>query len=223
MNKILVVEDDIAIREKLVEFVSGEFDEIYQTDNEIDAYSIYQEKSPELLILDINLKYGNGLSLLRKIRKHDHNVKAIVLSAFNDANFLMEAIDLKLIKYLVKPIKRKEFKEAIELARLESEQYTINRKKILKLSSDYVWDYQSQTLLYKNETVELSHKETQLLSLMCDNKNVDLSYANIANLLWNYDTDDKTNAIKTIVKKLRKHIPKEVLINVYGIGYRLCV
>jgi DNA-binding response OmpR family regulator len=218
---ILIVEDEVLIRKKLVEYVKLEYQTIYEADSEDGALKVYKDKKPDLLILDINLREGSGLSLLRKIREYDHSTKAIVLSAFDDREYLMEAIDLKLTKYLVKPVKRKEFKEALIAVEKELKIFKVESQNILEFQDGYIWDYKKEQLLQNDHIVTLGSKEYELLKLFCDNPNKELTYEDISNYIWDYTPADKTNAIKVVLKKLRKNIPKDTIINIYGIGYKL--
>jgi DNA-binding response OmpR family regulator len=218
---ILIVEDEIPIRKKLVEYVKFDYKNVYEASSENEAFKIYKEKKPNLIILDINLKEGNGLNLLRNIRQNDHKTRAIVISAYSHNEYLMEAIDLKLSKYIIKPITRKSFKEALEVVQKEIDKFSIENNEILELSKNYKWDYKKKELVHENKTLSLGSKEHQLLKLFCDNVNRVLSYENIANELWNYTLNDKKNSIKIIIKKLRKNLPKDIIENIYGIGYKL--
>jgi YesN/AraC family two-component response regulator len=156
---ILIVEDEVLIRKKLVEYVKLEYQTIYEADSEDGALKVYKDKKPDLLILDINLREGSGLSLLRKIREYDHSTKAIVLSAFDDREYLMEAIDLKLTKYLVKPVKRKEFKEALIAVEKELKIFKVESQNILEFQDGYIWDYKKEQLLQNDHIVTLGSKE----------------------------------------------------------------
>ncbi|MEA2029794.1 MAG: response regulator transcription factor [Campylobacterota bacterium] len=221
MLTVLIVEDEIELREKLAQYLKFDYEDVYEASSEDEAYAIYRDKKPDILILDINLKVGNGLNLLRNIRQNDHTTKAIVISAYSNQDYLMEAVDLKLSKYIVKPITRRAFKEALDIVQKELSMFSIQNNTIFDLSSEYRWNYEKEKLFYKDKTIKLGSKEHQLLKLLCDNRDKLLTYDDISNLLWDYDFSDKKNSIKIIVKKLRKNLPEGILVNVYGTGYKL--
>ena len=218
---ILVVEDEEGIRKKIVEYLNIQYKNIYEASNEKDAYKIYNEKKPNLLLVDINLTHGNGLNFLRTVRKKDQQTKAIVVSAYSEVEYLMEAIDLKLTQYLVKPVERKSLKDALDLAQEEIKTYSITRNEIITLDSDYVWDKEKDTLLFHNEQVTLGSKEHKLLKLLLSNLHKVFDYDEISYELWDYEPADKLNSIKIIIKKLRAKLPKGIIQNEYGIGYSI--
>ncbi len=123
--KILFVEDDQVIRENYVAYLKMMFSEVYEAKDGEEAYALYKIKKPDLMIVDINLPKLTGLELLKKIRENDHTTKAIMLTAHTDKSFLLEAIQLKLTQYLVKPVSSKDLNEALELTIKELLQYNV--------------------------------------------------------------------------------------------------
>ena len=99
--KILLVEDEKAIKENYVTYLKMFFEEVYEAEDGEKAYELYKTKKPDIMIIDINIPKLNGLDLLEKIRQNDHSTKAILLTAHSDKSFLFKAIPLKLVKYLV--------------------------------------------------------------------------------------------------------------------------
>ncbi len=219
--KILVVEDEIAIREKIVEYLKFDYDFVYEASNETEAFKIYREKKPDLLILDINLNESDGLDFLSRVRLKDHQTKAIIISAYSDKEYLMRAIDLKLSAYITKPITRKGFKQALQKVQNEMKLYTVCNNDFIDLGEGYIWDLQKNNLLYNSEIVSLGSKEYMLLKLFCNNPFQEFSYEDISYHIWDYTLNDKINSIKILIKKLRKKIPQDAIVNIYGYGYKL--
>jgi len=112
--KILFVEDEKAIRDNYIQYLKIFFSEVYEAEDGDKAYQIYNEKKPDIIILDINIPKLNGLDLLKKIRENDYITKVIMLTAHTDKKFLLDASSLQLTRYLVKPVSRKNLKEALE-------------------------------------------------------------------------------------------------------------
>jgi len=121
---ILLVEDEIEIRHNFVLYLKHFFKAVYEASNGNEAYSIYKDKKPDIMIIDINLPSMNGLELLSKIRQNDHTTRALMLTAHAHSEYLMKATELKLTKYLLKPISRAELKEALELTIGELQRFT---------------------------------------------------------------------------------------------------
>ncbi len=76
-------------------------------------------------------------NFLKKIRENDYTTKAIMLTAHTDKEFLLDAISLQLTRYLVKPVSRKDLKEALDFSIMELLKYTVSpiQKKLIYLKT----------------------------------------------------------------------------------------
>lgn len=221
LYNILFVEDEKATRDNYVRYLKRYFLDVYEADNGEDAYKIYKEKKPHILIVDINIPKLNGIELLKKIRKDDHTTKAIILSAHSQTNYLLEAAELKLTKYLVKPISREELKSALNLVLKELCNFNVSAKKVLYLKENFYWDFDSKELFSSATSILLTNKEKKILSILISNLNRTFTYDEIIVKVWYSYEEDKIDALKTIIKNLRKKLPRDTIKNIYGIGYRL--
>lgn len=218
---ILFVEDEDALRENYVRYLKRHFRNVYEAEDGEKAYTIYKEKKPHILIIDINIPKLNGLDLLTKIREYDHTTKAIMLTAQSGKNDLLEAVSLKLTKYLIKPISRDELKGALNLAVSELSNFDVSSKKVLLLKDLFSWDYNSRELLENNKPITLTNKERKILSLLLSNISKRFTYDEIIYYVWADDEEDKLDALKTIIKNLRKKLPNDTILNLYGTGYKI--
>ena len=218
---ILFVEDEKAIRDNYVRYLNRYFENVYEAQDGEEAYEIYKEKKPQILIVDLNIPKLNGLELLRKIRETDHNVKAIMLTAHTESKFLIEATSLKLTKYLVKPVNRSTLKSALDLAISELSNFNFISKKFITLKENYLWDLNNEELIKNGNSILLTNKERKILSMFFKNINKIMSYDDIIMEVWYDYEEDKIDALKTIIKNLRKKLPKDTIINVFGVGYKV--
>ncbi|MBU0721372.1 response regulator transcription factor [bacterium] len=218
---ILFIDDEEALRSNYVQYLKRYFRNVYEAGDGETAYKIYQEKRPQIMLVDINIPRLNGIDLMKKIRKTDHSVKAIMLTAHSNNSYLLQAIELKLTKYLLKPISRKELNSGLDLVLQELSQFDISPKKIVVLKENFIWNYDMQELLHFNNSVLLTNKERKILVLLFSAPKSIFSYDEIILDVW-YDYDeDKINALKTIIKNLRKKLPKDTIKNIFGIGYKI--
>lgn len=218
---ILFVEDEAAIRQNYVRYLKRHFHEVYEAANGQEAYEVYLQKKPQILIVDINLPKMNGLELVQKIRQKDLATKVIMLTAHSDTSYLLEASELKLTKYLVKPVSRDELSAALKLSIRELSHFKITSKLHIFLQDGFIWDCDRKELLLHNNEVLLTNKERKVLTLLLTNPNTTFSYDDIIFDVW-YDTsDDRIDALKTIIKNLRKKLPSECIKNVFGVGYKI--
>lgn len=219
-NTILYVEDEVEILKNIKEYLESYFLKVYTAQDGKKAYELFNKYKPDVLILDINIPLLNGLDLANKIREKDKNVKIIILSAYSDKDKLLFATALKLTKYLIKPVSPKLFKETLELLALEIKN---DPCKFLRISMDCLWDKEEEHLLINSQVIELSQKEHLLLKLFVKNKGFTVTYEDIMFHLWedSYEKEISIDSVKNQVSHLRKKLPENCLISVYGKGYIL--
>ena len=219
--KILFVEDDQVIRENYVTYLKMFFSEVFEAEDGEKAYELYKLKKPDIMIIDINIPKLNGLDLLERIRENDYSTKAIMLTAHSDKSFLLKAVGLKLTRYLVKPVSRKDLKEALKLTIDEVLKFNVITVQKIDLPDDYSWDFQLKELKYHNVIVELTNKEKIFLELLFSHKNRVFSYDEISDDVWGYDDSIPLNGLKNIVKRLRKKLPEDTILNIFNEGYKI--
>ncbi|MDQ7066753.1 MAG: DNA-binding response regulator [Sulfurimonas sp.] len=144
-----------------------------------------------------------------------------MLTANSDVSTLLSASELKLTKYLVKPVSRSELQEALDLAVDEIQNFTTLANKIIPLKDSFYWDTQNKKLLQQDKEHMLTKKEIQLLSFLLSNISRTFSVDDIIFELW-YDSEEpKQTALKTLIKGLRKKLPDGTIKNVFGVGYKI--
>ena len=112
--KLLYIEDDISIREELVDILKRQFPELYVAIDGKDGLSKYHEFNPHIILTDIRMPIMNGLDMIKHIRKENKDIPIIVSSAFNNSEYLLKAIDLGINHYLLKPINIKKLFSTLE-------------------------------------------------------------------------------------------------------------
>lgn len=217
--KILVVEDEDLARENFVIYLEMFYDEVYEACDGEEALKIYKEVSPDIMLVDINIPKINGLDVIKKIREKNFTTKIIVLTAHTEKNFLIEAIGLKLTRYLFKPVNRKELKEAFEVAEIEMENFSISSNLLVYLKDEYTYNIDSKELKHHGDIVNITLKEQLLIEFLLKNKNRLCTYEEILTTI--YDDDSTQESLKNLVKRVRKKLPKDTIINVSSQGYRI--
>ena len=217
--KILYVEDDEIARENGVEYLENFFEQIYEASDAIVALQLYEKYQPDIIITDIQMPKLNGLEFVKRIRQKDKKTQIIIITAFCDKDYLLKAIELQLVKYLVKPVKEKEFEEALFLCVNSLQEDNSN---IVKLDVDSYFDSFNKNLVIKDEIIKLRAKEILFLELLIKNKNRYVSYEEIENYVWS-DSVMTKDALKTLVKNLKTKIPKDLILNLTNSGYKIDV
>ncbi|MGB3751379.1 MAG: response regulator transcription factor [Arcobacteraceae bacterium] len=219
---ILFIEDEKATRENYVTYLKMFFREVYEAEDGEKAYQLYKEKKPDILIIDINIPKLNGLDLLAKIRENDHTTKAIMLTAHTDKEFLLKATSLKLTKYLVKPVSRKNLKETLDFTVKELKEYSTISLNQIEFAEEYTWSNDLKELKHNNESIELTNKERTFLKLLFSHKNRVFTYDEIFAYVWEFEEEVGLNSLKNMVKRLRKKLPDNTIVNIFNEGYKVC-
>ncbi len=219
--KILFVEDEKAIRENYITYLKTFFAEVFEAEDGVKAYELYKLKKPDIMIVDINIPKLNGLELLERVRENDYTTKAIMLTAHTDKSFLLKATTLKLTKYLVKPVSRKDLNEALESTINEILKYSVMSIQKIELSENYSWNMELKELKHHNHIIELTNKERTLLELLFSHKNRVFTYEEIFEYVWGYDESITLNGLKNMIKRLRKKFPENTILNIFNEGYKI--
>ena len=212
---LLYAEDEEGIRNNINDILKHLFKEIYIAKNAKEAYALYEANKPDLIITDIKMPNETGIELIRRIRKRDSKVRVIITSAHTDLNYMLEATELHLIKYIVKPITEFKLNEALE-AFIKS----YESARIYNLKEGWLFDESKSHIQTPNEEFKLTKKENQFLKLLIQ-KNRIITYEEMENIIWNEDSVMTPNAMRLFIKNFRKKLPENTLRNVQGTGYRL--
>ena len=214
---VLYVEDDDVARENGIEYLENYFDHVYAAANAFEGLKLYREIDPDIIITDIQMPKLNGLDFIKQIRKENQETQIIVISAYSDTAYLLQAVELRLIKYLIKPVQESAFKEALQLC-IES---IINKESnIIQLSQDTFFDTYNQTLVCADTIITLRTKELQLLNLLLKYKNRYVTYNEIEHCVWR-ESAMSNDALKTLIKNLKNKLPPNLISNLSGTGYKI--
>lgn len=218
---ILYVEDEPSVQKSMLEYLKSYFKEVFVASDGKEGLEKYYTNKPDAMLLDVDLPYLDGLSLAKEVRSVDKKVSIVMLTAFTEEDKLLKATELKLLKYLVKPIDIVAFKETLDLL---AEELADVSKDVVILDNGYSWNTSSESLYCNKEKIELSTKEILLLKLLIDNRHNSISFETIMAEVWvdEFDKEISFNSVKNLVSSLRKKLPQDCLKSVYGKGYMLC-
>ena len=214
---VLYVEDDAVARENGIEYLENFFNIIYDAPDAIMALELYHKYNPSIIITDIQMPRLNGLEFVEQIRQKDQKTQIIITTAFSDKKYLLKAIELKLVKYLIKPISEKEFDKALQIC---IETLKENSTNIISITTNIYFDTFNNTLVKNGDIIKLRTKEIVLLSLLIKNKNRYVTYNEIENHVWE-DTVMTKDALKTVIKNIKSKVSKDLISNLSGTGYRI--
>jgi len=214
-KSILYVEDDTISVDAIMDYLDLLFSKVYFAENGMQAYDVYEKNSPDIILTDIDMPELNGIDLIKKIRKKNRDVHIIILSAYTDTEYFIEAVELGLVKYIVKPFVGEKFLQALE--KIMNEQ-----PKQFFIGENCNYDYEKKVVTYDDKEYKLTKKEISLMELLIQRKEKLVSFDEIESIVWSDYNDMMTSeTLRTLVKKLRQKLPKDKLKNLAGMGYKL--
>ncbi|MBE9917056.1 response regulator transcription factor [Paenibacillus donghaensis] len=219
-KKVLIVEDEIRIREIIKDYFIQDGWQVYEIDNGIEALSWFEVLNFDLIILDIMIPHMDGFEVCRQIRSQS-GVPIILLTAKSGDHDKIFGFELGADEYVTKP-----FSPKVLIARANSlmKRVTENYK-----PQGHMLTFGSAVLntlarrLEVNETeVELAPKEYELLLLLISNKNIVISRETIINRVWGFEFEGDTRVVDSHIKKLRAKLGHEsrFIRTVIGTGYK---
>jgi len=221
-EKILVVEDERKIARFIELELKHEGYEVIITRDGREGMEQYEVQSADLIILDLMLPKMSGIEVCRRIRTKDTETPIIMLTAKDDVSDKVMGLDMGANDYMTKPF---EIEELLARVRgLLKRQYQQEKQlQSLLVHGDLKIKELKREVTYKDEVIELTKKEYDLLVYLLENKNIALSREQILERVWGYDYYGDTNVIDVYVRYIRAKIDQKynvkIIATVRGIGY----
>jgi len=208
----LYVEDEPEVLKNISTLLSGFFGTFRTAADGLEAWEIFRSETIDVALVDIELPGLNGLDLIRRMRAINEEMPIVVISAYTKTDYLLESVELRLDKYIIKPLTSKKIHTLLD--RLNED---FANERIIELAPDVLLNTTQMTLVWENVPRDLSHREAMFLQHL-SRKGI-ITYEEIA-ALWTQGAPTD-NAIRSFVRHLRKKLPKGLLENRSGIGYAL--
>lgn len=217
--KILVVDDESRMRKLVKDFLVRKDYTVLEAGNGEEAVDIFLDnKDIALIILDVMMPKMDGWQACKEIRALSE-VPIIMLTAKSDERDELLGFELGVDEYISKP-----FSPKILVARVEAilrRTSNVSPDEII-VAGDIELNIAAHTVKVKEENIELSFKEFELLNYFVVNQGVALSREKILNNVWNYDYFGDARTIDTHVKKLRSKLGVcgDYIKTIWGMGYK---
>lgn len=217
-KRMLIIEDDIDLREGLHFSFSGDGYDVFDTGTKKEGLKEIKKGSYDIVLLDCNLPDGSGFELCKEVREFS-NIPMIMLTARDTEMDEIKALELGVNDFLSKPFSLGVLKARVK--RIWNE-----KTEPEKLISGIITIDKNTCRVYKNkEEIFLSKLEYRLLLYFLENKNHVLSKEQIVSQLW--DTEGKyvdNNTVSVNISRLRTKIERdaskpELIKTIHGIGY----
>lgn len=190
--KILYAEDELSLREITLNILKGFTKDQYVATNGLEGLELFKkhQEDIDLIITDVNMPEMNGLEMIKEIKKINPNIPIIVATAFSNTEYLLDAIDIGVDKYILKPL---------------------DVKKLLNLMSQSLL-YHELKDLYHDTLTQLPNRN-KLRKDLADSNNVIMALINIDKFSTMNDLYGESNGDKLLYEfslLLREHFPDDM-------------
>lgn len=212
---LLYAEDEEGIRKPTANSLGYYFKTVYEAKNGEEGLEIYYDQRPDIILTDLRMPVRDGLYMVKEIRKHDKKTPILMITAHTDKEYLLSAIELKIEKYLIKPIALDELLSALQLCIEEIE----SDRSLFFECNGCRFDFKNRSVLHSDGHVcELTQKEADFLQLLVHKKGMVVSYDEIEMCVWKEEFMSIA-ALRTLVKTLRKKLSNQTIKNHSLAGY----
>lgn len=213
--RLLVVEDDKTLREGIGEYLAEFGYTVIEAKDGREAISKFNHDI-NLIILDIQIPFVNGLDVLKEIRRKS-KVPVLILTAFSDEEYKIEAFTNLADGYIEKP-----FSLPVLKARIDS-LIKKNFGQIEKFEYKNIEiNFTSYTAKINDEKIDINAKELEILKCLLDNEGQALTRMQIIDNVWK-ETEEipYDRVIDVYIKELRKKLGVDCIITIRNVGYKL--
>ena len=219
---ILIIEDEYSLADAVAEILKSEnFNVCIKTNGE-DGEDEALTENYDLILLDVMLPGKNGFDILKYLRQEKIKTPVIMLTAKSEMDDKLNGLEHGADDYITKPFAMREL-----MARIKAVlKRTNNIEDTNSLEyGDIILDLKNAKLKCKDNEIQISGKELELLEQLLLNKNQILSKESLIERIWGYESDAEYNSVEvyiTFIRRKLKLIESKVNIKaVRGIGYKL--
>lgn len=218
--RITIIEDNIELSKVIALRLQDIGHSVNIINTGLHALDFIKDNTSDLVILDINLPYQDGLSILQEMRIKKINIPVLLLTARTSIEDRVRGLDIGADDYLIKPFSIDELEARIRVL--------LRRHTPHKITSDSIghinYDFGARVLTVGAHIIELPRRELMLFECLISQRGRLLSKSHIAEYIFGLDSDHNDKSVETYISRLRKRLtPYHVTIKVArGLGYMLC-
>jgi DNA-binding response OmpR family regulator len=219
---ILLAEDDPKISKLLLHLLNKDG---YQVDHAVDGGEVlmyHGMNQYEVIILDWMMPIMSGIEACIELRKQKYMGGILMLTAKDSLDDKVTGLEAGADDYLVKPF---EYRELLARINALSRRSSKGLHEDLLLAGPFEMNRATKTITYNGSTINLSHREYQLFSLLLENNGKVVPRGTIIDRVWGIDGDVSPNNLDAFIRLLRKKIERpespRFILNVRGIGYKV--
>lgn len=225
-GKILIIEDELPIRELLKFNLQKENYTVIETDNGVDGVNLAKTERPNLILLDLMLPAMDGLDVCRTIKNYQATagIPLIMLTAKAEEIDKVIGLELGADDYITKPFSTRELVARVKAVLRRSQKESLPAGELAVGSLKF--NFSRYEVYLNKEKLELTPKEYELLKLFATNVGKVFSREQLLDKVWGYEYYGDTRTVDVHVRHLRAKLAKDPAIadaieTVRGVGYRL--
>jgi two-component system response regulator MprA len=219
-SRVLIAEDDKGVREALTRALTFEGYDVIATSDGAQALESIAASTPDVLVLDVNMPYVDGLAVCRRVRAQRLQVPILVLTARHEISDRVAGLDAGADDYLVKPFELDEL-----LARLRAllrRTSAANNDEVVRVA-DLTLDPARRLVQRGARDLELTKTEFDLLDVLMTNAGLVLSRDTLYEKIWGFDFETSSKTLDVYIGYLRRKVevddePK-LIHTIRGVGY----
>ncbi|WP_290702037.1 response regulator transcription factor [Amphritea sp.] len=224
--KLLIAEDDLHIRQGLATLLESEGYECIEAADGDQAWQLYLQHEPDLVLLDIMMPKQDGYSVCRRIRQHNELLPVIFITAKSEEIDQVLGLELGADDYIKKPFGSREVIARIRAVTRRSLRPVAD---IVEDDSFVMGDLQIRPSEFRalrdNQVIELSLRDLKILRLLFEQRGKVVNRDALFNHCWGRDYFANSRTLDQHISKLRKAIElngkaPRIITTVHGIGYR---
>jgi two-component system response regulator RpaA len=228
MAKILVVDDDIAIRTLIEINLKMQGHVIRGAKDGIEGFALAVQEQPELVILDVMMPGADGFSVCQRIKKEAKtaHIPVLMLTALGVVDDKVKGFDAGADDYLVKPFEIPELQVRVRALLRRYGSLPSSASAEIRTVGDLTLIPENLEVKVLDKIVKLTPTEFEILNCLIQNHQQTLSLGRLLQEVWGYSPDDDADTIRVHVRHLRSKLEKaspdkKYIETIYGGGYRL--
>ena len=204
----------------LANLIDADYD-VKFSDNIKDALISYSQIKPDLIITDSSLQEISSFGFMKKLKQQDQDLKLIVLTNDTDSEIFLNAIDLKVDKFLFKSQTFPDLDNAIQNIQFKkNEELNEQEIKVINLGSDFLYSEHENKIMHIDKTIHLTTQESLLISELIKVKGNFISTTSLQDVI-SKDERASIDTLRTVIRRIRKKTYSNIIQNKSGIGYKI--
>ena len=225
--KVLYVEDEPFLGKIVKESLESRNYLVRMEEDGLRGLAAFREFNPDICVLDVMLPKKDGFTLGQDIRRIDTKTPIIFLTAKNQTEDVVQGVQAGGNDYIRKPFSMEELiirmQNLLRMVNVEEK----NTPQLAKVSiGTYTFDPGKYELISENQTRKLSHRESELLKILIEHRNLTVKRKDMLQRVWGDDSFFNSRNLDVYITKLRDYLkedPDVEIITLKGIGYHFRV